>query len=197
MQNRNSTNSSVTPAMQRLITTIAALAALLGVDDPASGQDGLEIRVSSARIPDAKADGRAWDPLESPTSLPDCYVIVEVNGTPVLKTRIVHDSGQPVWNASGAFHSSYYDELITITLYDADIDWGELAGTISLGAGSGPLGVSARLSKAVALVGGDDLIGQWQVQLDSTFRGARVPLKLSLHGDVGTVGSIQIEVRPR
>jgi len=122
--------------------------------------DLMEVKVIKASIPIQTPAGADWDP-EVEGKLPDSYVVVYVNDKLILKTSIKWNDLNPEWNALGRFESSYHDDILEVKLYDADVDWANLA--IQL---QDKVKIEGNLKRIQQMLTGDDLIMKSTIRLD-------------------------------
>jgi PDZ domain/C2 domain len=75
------------------------------------------IRVASAKVPLRDTGGQLWDELGA---FPDPYVILKVNGKPVIESPPVENTLKPTWTGPGGNYVIEPGDKVEIELKDAD-----------------------------------------------------------------------------
>jgi len=150
--------------------------------------DLMEVKVIKASVPTQTPAGSEWD-SEIEGKFPDAYVVVYANDKLILKTSVKWNDLNPEWNAIGRFESSYHDDVLEVRLYDADVDWADLA--IQL---QDKVKIDGNLKRIQQMLTGDDLIMKSTIKIEENNYKERKEITVWMIKREGK--GVFLEVRP-
>ena len=170
------------------IAYFTILVLIIAIGNACFAGDWIEVKIKTASIPPGRPDGKNWDaPIEG--AAPDPYITVFVNDRLILKTSIKQDTSEPEWNALATFESSYHDDSVEIRLYDADVNWAEMAVQLQ-----DRIELDQNLQRIQRLLAGDDLITKATIQLKESHFRTQTPMTIWMVKDKEQ--GIFFEIRP-